>query len=154
MISIYNFQRSRLSLIMSFKAFEILAAELNAAQAGIPDKARLAPIQYFKASSSANQLTKIVVWWINHRGGFAERVNTTGIPRKDARGVMRWTRSGSTPGSADIHAVYNGQTYKIEIKVGRDKMSEAQHKYKQNVIAAGGVYLECRRFDDVLNLIP
>jgi hypothetical protein len=36
---------------------------------------------------------------------------------------------------------------KIEVKIGKDRQSEAQKKYQEDIERAGGVYLIARDFD-------
>jgi Holliday junction resolvase len=43
-------------------------------------------------------------------------------------------------GTADIHAVIGGRHVSIEVKAGRDRMSDAQHKTKAAIESCGGVY--------------
>ena len=92
---------------------------------------------------SANKLTKLITTWIKYHGYQAERINTTGTYRNG-----RWTRSGSTPGSADISATVRGMSVKIEVKFGRDRMSDKQIRYAEQIRAAGGIYWSVSRFDE------
>jgi hypothetical protein len=50
-------------------------------------------------------------------------------------------------GTADISATIHGKSVKIEIKVGKDRQSEAQKRYQEQVERAGGVYIVIRDFD-------
>ena len=45
----------------------------------------------------------------------------------------------------------DGKTLAIEVKVNRDKMSEAQLKVKAEIEAAGGIYFIAKSFDDFEN---
>lgn len=102
---------------------------------------------------SANKLTKLITTWLKYHGHQAERINTTGIWRDG-----RWTRSGSTLGSADISASIrpDGALYavsvKIEVKYGRDRLSPKQIRYAEQVRAAGGVYWVVRCFDEFVDM--
>jgi len=111
--------------------------------------------------TSANELTKCVVKFLQLSGWQAERINTMGVYReakkiKDLDGITRvvgkgkYTPSGSTKGSADISATIYGRSVKIEIKYGRDVQSEAQKKYQLAIEAAGGIYLIAREFDSFI----
>lgn len=109
---------------------------------------------------TANGLTKAVIAWINLNGGFAERINTTGRMLdnstivKDALGINRkiggtkWIKGTGTNGSADISATVNGKSWKIEIKIGKDKQSEAQIEYQKRTEASGGIYTIVKTFDE------
>jgi predicted HAD superfamily Cof-like phosphohydrolase len=81
---------------------------------------------------------------LNNLGHHAERVNTTGIPRKDERtGEIKWTYAGSTTGSADIPCEIKIPTqaypvgWKIEIKRGKDDLNKAQKKYQDKMQRVG-----------------
>ena len=55
-------------------------------------------------------------------------------------GSLTWRKGGSTVGSADISATIKGRSVKIEVKIGKDRQSEAQKAYQREVEAAGGLY--------------
>lgn len=109
---------------------------------------------------TANELTRCIIDYIKYKGGQAERINTTGIPIDSRRqvkdilgrtrtiGSVQWRPSGSTVGSADISATINGRSVKIEVKIGRDRMSEAQRRYQRDIEAAGGIYYVARDFTE------
>lgn len=110
---------------------------------------------------TANGLTKAIIRWIELHGGQAERINTQGnfIKGKTVGVGMygvkhlqgKYVPSGSTKGSADISATIKGKTWKIEIKIGRDKQSDSQKKYQADIEAAGGKYSIVRSFDDFIS---
>ena len=50
-------------------------------------------------------------------------------------------------GTADISCTIQGKSVKIEVKVGRDRQSEAQCKYQAQVEASGGVYYIAKDFE-------
>jgi hypothetical protein len=102
--------------------------------------------------STANGLTRAICDYINYHGYQAERINTMGVARENKRtdgkviGVT-WTKGTTTAGSADISATIRGRSVKIEVKVGKDRQSEAQKRYQESIERAGGVYLIARDFD-------
>ena len=103
--------------------------------------------------STANGLTKAICDYINLHGYQAERINTMGVARekKTTAGKVigvTWTKGTSTAGSADISATIKGRSVKIEVKIGKDRQSEAQKRYQENIERAGGVYYIARNFDD------
>lgn len=61
-------------------------------------------------------------------------------------GTLRWGKSTSTPGSADISATIAGRSVKIEVKIGLDRQSEAQRRYQATVERAGGLYFIAKDF--------
>lgn len=92
---------------------------------------------------TANNLTKAIIDFINFSGGDANRINTQGQKRK-INGRELWTYGGTRKGTADIHGIYRGRAISIEIKIGRDKPSEAQLKEAERVRGAGGLYFIAR----------
>ncbi|MGH2622083.1 MAG: hypothetical protein ACRDE7_00275 [Sphingobacterium sp.] len=108
---------------------------------------------------TANSLTKAVIAWIQLHGGQAERINTMGVYRNNKKKVTdvvgftkeigsgQWTKGTGTPGSADISATIKGRSVKIEIKIGKDRQSEAQKQYQAAIEKAGGVYIIVKDFD-------
>lgn len=96
---------------------------------------------------TANGLTRCVIDWIVLHGGQAERINTMGRPITTPNGI-RWLRSTSTVGSADISATIKGRSVKIEIKIGRDRQNAAQKQYQRDIENAGGIYLIVKSFDE------
>lgn len=108
----------------------------------IPEYA-IPPMKY--RDDTANGLTKCVVDFIRIRGGQAERINTVGIPEQRGRRIV-WRRANSTRGSADISAVVNGLSLKVEVKIGLDRQSDAQRKYQASIERAGGLYFIARNF--------
>ena len=102
---------------------------------------------------TANGLTKAICDWINLHGYQAERINTMGTARekKTTGGKVigvTWTKGTSTAGSADISATIKGRSVKIEVKIGRDRQSEAQKRYQEMIERAGGTYYIARDFDE------
>ena len=102
--------------------------------------------------STANGLTKAICDYINYHGYQAERINTMGTARekKTTAGKVigvTWTKGTSTAGSADISATIKGRSVKIEVKIGKDRQSEAQKRYQENIEKAGGTYIIAKDFD-------
>lgn len=122
------------------------------------------------SDATANDLTKTICKFITYIGGQAERISNQGQYRDntkvvtDALGFKRqigskgWTKGQGTKGTADISSTIPiktkngifGLSVKIEVKIGKDKMSPEQIKYKENIEAVGGVYLIAKNFDDFL----
>lgn len=112
--------------------------------------------------TTTNGLTKCVIDFLNLSGHQAERVSSMGRmidKRKESVDVLGNTRmigsltyikGTSTNGTADISATINGKSVKIEIKIGKDRQSQAQKQYEQSVIKAGGIYLITKTFDEFM----
>lgn len=98
--------------------------------------AGLIPKPTFPDTSKANGLTRFVIDMINWSGGYANRISSSG------RVVGGKYIPGRTmKGTADIHAIIKGQHFSIEIKVGRDRMSQWQEAERERVRKAGGNYM-------------
>jgi len=112
---------------------------------------------------TASGLTRCIIGYLKYRGWQAERINTMGVPIDRRRqvtdtlghsrtiGSVQWRRGGGTVGSADISATIAGRSVKIEVKVGRDRQSEAQRIYQQQVEQAGGLYYIAHNFTSFIN---
>lgn len=101
---------------------------------------------------TANGLTAAIEDFINYLpGGCGEatRTNTMGTPRV-VNGEVRWTKSNTRKGVADIRGTYNGKALNIEVKIGRDEQSEAQIKEMHRIRKAGGIYWVAKTFPDFL----
>lgn len=111
------------------------------------------------SDKTANGLTKCIIDFINYMGGQAERINCMGrtIDRRQVKtdvlgkvrviGSIDYIPTTMTKGTADISATIRGRSVKIEIKIGRDRMSEAQKEYQKQIEAAGGIYFIARTFE-------
>lgn len=124
---------------------------------------RMRPDYVVKAKYSdktANGLTKAIIAWINLNGYQAERISTTGryvdnskivtdvLGNRKKIGSGKYIKGTGTNGSADISATIKGKSIKIEVKIGKDKQSEAQIKYQQMIEKAGGIYFIAKNFDE------
>jgi len=112
---------------------------------------------------TANGLTTAIIRWIILNGYQAERISTTGrwidnskivtdvLGNRKKIGSGKYIKGTGTNGSADISATIKGRSIKIEVKIGKDKQSEAQIKYQQMIEKAGGIYFIAKNFDDFYN---
>jgi hypothetical protein len=115
------------------------------------------------SDKTANALTKSIIAWINLNGYQAERISTTGryvdnskivtdvLGNRKKIGSGKYIKGTGTNGSADISATIKGKSIKIEVKIGKDKQSEAQIKYQQMIEKAGGIYFIAKNFDEFHN---
>ena len=122
----------------------------------VPDHARAAPNYTDK---TANGLTRCIIDYINLTGGHAERINCTGriidnrTTSTDVLGHQRiigsttYVKTSGQRGTADISATIRGRSVKIEVKIGRDKQSEAQKQYQKSIEESGGVYYIAKDFN-------
>lgn len=115
-----------------------------------------------KKQSPANALTDAVMTYMRSLGCAVARINTTGI--YDQR-LGKWRISGSTKGVEDVtctmpvqfNGLKIGVTISVEVKIGKDKMSEDQKLRKENIENAGGHYVVAKTFDqfkqDIDNIV-
>ena len=137
---------------------KLKALELESLRAKYPSMdERFIPLNDWK-DTSANGLTKCIIFWINAMGGQAERISNQGqyregkkIPVGDSFKQLagKWTPGQGTKGTADISATIKGRSVKIEVKQ-KDKQSEAQKQYQQAIQSAGGIYEIFRDFDSFI----
>jgi hypothetical protein len=64
---------------------------------------------------------------------------------KTIGGIQR-TYSTTTNGTADISATINGRSVKIEVKIRKDRQSQAQKEYQAAIERAGGIYIVAKDF--------
>jgi len=115
------------------------------------------------SDKTANGLTKCIIDWIKANGYQAERISNTGryIDNSkivtDSMGFQKRIGSGQyikgtgTNGTADISATIKGKSIKLEVKIGKDRQSEAQKKYQADIERAGGIYVIIKDFDEFIN---
>jgi hypothetical protein len=112
------------------------------------------------SDKTANGLTKCIIDFLTFHGWQAERINNTGrmidrrttytnvMGRCKTIGGIDWVKGTGTDGTADISATIGGKAVKIEVKIGRDKQSEAQRNYQQVIEKAGGLYFIAKTFSE------
>ena len=92
----------------------------------------------------ANSLTKTVMRCLELHGCYVTRVQSQGQFNAN---TGKWQHGTTRRGTADIHAVINGQHVSLEIKWGKDRLSADQKKTAESVQAAGGLYVVVRDYD-------
>lgn len=95
-------------------------------------------------AETANGLTRKIVQHIRQHGGFASRISSTGTYREDIR---KFVASQQRAGLPDIYGLLDGRSMWIEVKVGRDVLSEVQKQTISGLIAAGAAVWVARDFD-------
>ena len=114
------------------------------------------------SDKTANGLTKCIKDFLNLSGHQAERISSMGrmldkreivedcIGRKKQIGSIQYIKGTSTNGTADISATIKGKSVKIEVKIGKDRMSKDQENYRDAILRAGGVYFVATDFDSFI----
>lgn len=110
------------------------------------------------ADKTSNDLTKCIINFLSMLGYQAERIRSEGraidntkiytdiVGRRKTVGSVKYIKSTSTNGTADISATIEGFSVKIEVKIGKDKQSDDQKKYQASVEQAGGIYYIAKDF--------
>jgi len=129
----------------SIKRFEQEEFEARYKGRNIPEVVKVRN-QY--RDDTANGLTKLIVDYIKMRGGFSTRITSTGTYRVD---IQKFIPSTQRKGTPDISATYKGRSIWIEIKAGKDIMSDAQLQVKKEMEQAGAVYIVAHNFDGFLS---
>ena len=116
-----------------------------------PDHLR--PVKPIK-TTTANGLTKAICDFLNLSGHFATRINNQGTWVKEKAHVNGgyYRPSTQVKGIADINATINGRTVAIEVKIGKDRQSEAQRQYQDRIERSGGTYWIVKDFDQFYSL--
>lgn len=115
----------------------------------------------FPKVSKSNGLTMYIVNYLTWMGFRATRINVTGRlieqPEKQESGIYlatkKYIHSSTRKGSADISSTIRGRSVQWEVKVGRDRPSEAQIKEQQRERRAGGEYFFVHTPDEFLTLL-
>ena len=108
-----------------------------------PTCPHLAPRKF--RDDTANNLTKCITAYLRLNGAFVSRVNNTGI--YDRR-LNRYRPGTSRKGLPDIIATYHGKSIFVEVKHGRDRMSEHQEKIRQEQEQSGGLWFTAHNFTE------
>jgi hypothetical protein len=125
----------------------------------------------YPAVAKANGLTMFVTNLLKWTGNHGERTNTMGRPiektaprfnilsgqiEQIANGI-EWQKGTGTKGSSDIkgHINVKGHTFPIpvyiEIKAGKDRMSDDQKEYQKSVTSTGALYAIVKTPEDFYN---
>ena len=120
------------------------------------------PKTKFTDATSAG-LERCICAYINLNGGMAERRKNTGRVIDDRKivtdtlghqrvlGGSRYVPGTGRNGTPDCSGVWKGKPIGIEVKIGADRMSEAQKEYQKDFEAAGGIYIIARTFVQFVN---
>jgi len=135
---------------------DLAIADLRLKYPNVPDHCVPAP-KY--SDKTANGLTKCITDFLKLSGWQAERISSMGrmidkrvintdcLGRQRTIGSLQYIKGTSTNGTADISATIKGRSVKIEVKIGKDRMSQDQIKYRDAIIRAGGIYFIATDFD-------
>lgn len=92
--------------------------------------------------ATATGLTNFIVKFTDWMGYHANRISSTGryVPSDNKFDGGMFIPGTTKKGTADVMCVIYGRAIMVEVKVGRDRPSEAQRQQQAKVRSAGGVY--------------
>lgn len=111
------------------------------------------------SDSSANNLTKAILAWLELNGHKAWRQSSEGRYRQghqytDCIGRVHIAKGkfipGTNKGHGDVASIIGGQFVSWEVKM-KDKQSEKQKQFQEEVEASGGKYFIVRSFDEFMS---
>lgn len=117
------------------------------------------PVKTAFKDKTANDLERSLLAFFKCIGGMAERVKNMGreitTVQKHNCSVFgevkeehrKFIPSTGRKGTSDVKALYQGKSYAIEVKIGRDRMSGAQKEYKEDFERFGGIYIIAHTFE-------
>lgn len=108
-------------------------------------------------SKASADLTNQVIDHIYKAGGYAWRASSVGV--FDTKQMH--FRAAAKKGVSDVLACFKGRLIAVEIKIGKDKLSDEQIGFMKNVEHAGGVAIVATDFEsfkekwvEVLHISP
>jgi hypothetical protein len=94
---------------------------------------------------TSNGLTLCITAYLRLRGAFVSRLNNTGIYDKR---LNRYRPGTNRKGLPDVVCTYKGKSLMVEVKTGRDRLSEHQEKIRQEQERSGGLYYVAHDFTE------
>ena len=104
--------------------------------------------------TTTNGITGAIIKYVTYRGGFANRINTTGRKIKNKSRKEVFITGTTKRGTADISVIFPGfPAISIEVKNEStgDRISPYQSKVKAQIEAAGGIYFIATSFEGFMN---
>lgn len=90
----------------------------------------------------ANELTKLALEYLHLKGCYCHRINNA--PTRHRSNTIK-------KGTPDILGCdKKGRALAVEIKFGKDVMSEHQIEYRKEFEKRGGLYVVCRKVEDLI----
>lgn len=106
-----------------------------------------------KQKQTETDLVGLILEYLETRGHFVWRNNTGAQRWEDKAGRKRMFMFGKK-GSPDIVGVARGgQFIGVECKVGKNTLTPEQSAFLGRIRALGGYGIECRRLEDVSNVL-
>lgn len=96
--------------------------------------------------SAATKLTNDIINHIYARGGYAWRASSVGVFDQQKQAF----RTAPKKGVSDILACFNGRLIAVEVKIGKDRLSDEQVGFMMNIKNVGGCAFVAVDFDNFL----
>jgi len=151
-----QFKQMKLSAVASLQDYNRLNAAIKAKFPNVPAHSVMEAAKFFFRNTAHREylskwLEQASVWWLNNEGAMCKKVETTGklIKGKSGKDVYIKHRAAKK-GEPDISGVLNGKAFYIEIKVGRDRLSDDQKSYIQRLERAGAKVAVCGTLGEVM----
>ena len=93
--------------------------------------------------SNASDLTNQIINFIYEQGGYAWRAQSSGVFDRSLGGY----RSAPKKGVSDVLACWRGRFIAIEVKIGKDRLSNEQIGFIRNIQHVGGIAFIARDYD-------
>ena len=94
--------------------------------------------------SDASNLTNQIIDYIYSVGGYAWRASSVGVYDTKTHAY----RTAPKKGVSDVLACWKGKLIAVEIKIGKDRLSDEQAGFLCNIIHAGGIAFTAKDFDN------
>lgn len=99
-------------------------------------------------TETANELTWRIVKYVQGKGHFATRLQSTGTYRDD---LKKFVPSQQRAGLPDVLAIVDGLTAFVEVKAGKDRLSEVQKETIKVLLQAGAFVFVAHSFEEFEN---
>jgi hypothetical protein len=93
--------------------------------------------------SAANDLTQKILGFLYMSGAYAWRANSVGVFDK-RKGIYR---TSPKKGVSDILACWQGRMIVVEVKIGKDRLSDEQVGFIKNIEHVGGLAFVAKDYD-------
>lgn len=167
MLTQNQFINTKFSKVMSFEAYGYV---YQFAENRTKVLKMANPMQTFYSKTNHRQylskfIESVIIKMLKDIGADPVKVQDTGkyidrsrtvtdvLGRKRTIGSGEWVKDKTVkPGRADVRCFFNGKMYNLEVKVGADRLSDAQKKEQVRAATNGEEYVIIKTIDDFLDI--
>lgn len=149
----HHFKLSKLSELMTYDQYVELN-EMHLLTQHTPYPSELS--KSLGNSEGANLLTRLIIKHAKLSGFEFIRTSNTGIPiiNRATGKVEGWRQSQAKAGSIlDITGSIHGEHVSVEVKYGKDRLSQGQREHIEAVHSRGGLAFVCRTYSDYIEQV-